>query len=159
MTVLHMHYFKCCIGTSSWFNIHGFAPSWWLGMEDSNEEKGEEAENSEMLWQPRNYYFPPAKLPYAVILLNKGVSQVNVKSVLQWWCNGKTFNYTYKLYFVLLMCECWGVFCVCECVVSIHLCKWRLIYEKNKIRYHVRHKIITLKERWSNIPFIVSCAL
>ncbi|KAG0729432.1 thiamine pyrophosphokinase 1 [Chionoecetes opilio] len=52
-------------------------------MENGKEEKGE------VYWDPRKYYSPPPGLPYAVVLLNKGVSEANLKEVSQWWRNAK----------------------------------------------------------------------
>ncbi|MPC14743.1 thiamine pyrophosphokinase 1 [Portunus trituberculatus] len=53
-------------------------------MENGIEEKSNE---TEVFWQPENYYCPRPEVHSAVILLNNGISEANVKSVLQWWCN------------------------------------------------------------------------
>lgn len=53
-------------------------------MEDNNEDTGDD---TEVFWQPRNYYSPTPELPYAVILLNKALSEDNLKSVMHWWCH------------------------------------------------------------------------
>ncbi|KAK8391386.1 hypothetical protein O3P69_017170 [Scylla paramamosain] len=53
--------------------------SWRAGWAVSGSDQG---------WRmPENYYCPRPEVPSAVILLNNGISESNVKSVLQWWCN------------------------------------------------------------------------
>ncbi|XP_050734250.1 thiamin pyrophosphokinase 1-like isoform X2 [Eriocheir sinensis] len=51
------------------------------------EDKEDVASDEAVMWQPRDYYDPLPELPYAVILLNKGITKANVGNVRQWWCS------------------------------------------------------------------------
>lgn len=63
----------------------------------------QKTDETEVLWQPENFYCPHPEVHSAVILLNNGISEDNVKSVLQWWCNGETMSFACSLLLMIKM--------------------------------------------------------